>query len=44
MALRYRQAQIYNGSQHFEWAKVKAALTDPRLYLSGTAQLCTYDI
>ena len=43
MAIRYRQSAIYNGNQHFEWAKVRASLADPRLYLSGTAQLCECD-
>lgn len=40
MAIRYRQAAIYNGTQHFEWSKLKAALTDYKLYLNASGQLC----
>ncbi|KZF19521.1 MFS general substrate transporter [Xylona heveae TC161] len=38
--LRRLQAQKYLGSEEFSWQEVKAALCDPKLYISGSIQFC----
>lgn len=33
MMIRREQAKMYNGSEEFDWAEVKNAVTDPKIYI-----------
>ena len=33
MRIRREQAKMYNGSEEFDWAEVKNAVTDPKIYI-----------